>query len=81
VTDQTPPPPPSTPGFLRRHAAGLGVSGAIAIVLLLFIVLNDEKVEVDLVVAMAELRLAWALLIAAGLGFAVGYIVPRLRRG
>jgi uncharacterized integral membrane protein len=59
----------------------LGTAAGLAVVLIVFIVLNGEKVEVDLIVAKAELRLAWALLIAAAGGFLIGCILPRLRRG
>ena len=76
-----PPIPPSEPGFLQRHALMLGSALALLVILIVFIVLNDEKVEVDLIVATAELRLAWALLIASAGGFIIGYILPRLRRG
>lgn len=76
-----PPIPPSEPGFLQRHALILGSALTLLVILILFIVLNDEEVKVDLIVAKAELRLAWALLIAAAVGFLIGYILPRLRRG
>ncbi len=75
-----PPPLNSEHSFLRRHALFLGGAGAVAGILIAFIALNGDTVEVDLVVATAELRLAWALLIAAGLGFLVGFLLPRLRR-
>ena len=75
-----PPPVDSEPSFLRRHALFLGGAASIAAILVAFIALNGDTVEVDLVVATAELRLAWALLIAAGLGFLVGFLLPRLRR-
>lgn len=80
MSDQ-PPIPPSDPGFLQRHAPMLAIAGALTVLLILFIVLNDDEVRVDLIVAKAELRLAWALLIAAAGGFLIGFILPRLRRG
>ncbi|PZC49322.1 MAG: putative integral membrane protein [Chloroflexi bacterium] len=73
--------PPSDPGFLRRHALMLLSAAALTVLLVIFIVLNDEVVTVDLIGATAELRLAWALLIAAAGGFLIGVILPRLRRG
>ena len=76
-----PPPPDFGGGFLRRHAALLGSAAGIAAILVAFIVLNGDTVRVDLIVATGELRLAWALLIAGGLGFLVGILLPRLRRG
>jgi len=80
MSDQFPVPTPE-PSFLQRHALMLGLAAVLAIILILFIVLNDQKVEVDLIVATAQLRLAWALLIAAAAGFLIGYILPRLRHG
>lgn len=70
---------PSEPGFFQRHALMLISAAALAALLIVFIVLNDEVVTVDLIVATAELRLAWALLIASGTGFLIGIILPRLR--
>ena len=75
------PSPDSSGSFLRRHAALLASAAGIAGILVAFIALNGDTVTVDLIVATAELRLAWALLIAGGLGFLVGALLPRLRRG
>jgi len=81
MSDQPPVLPSPESGFLKRHALMLGTASGLATLLILFIVLNDEKVRVDLIVGTAELRLAWALLIAAAGGFLIGYLLPRLRRG
>ena len=54
---------------------------AVALVLLvIFVAENFEPVEVRLFVTEQSTRLAWALLIAALLGFACGLIVAKLRR-
>ena len=55
--------------------------GIILGILLLFILLNNDKVEVSLLVWSPEMPLGLALLIAAGLGFLAGLLVPRFRRG
>jgi uncharacterized integral membrane protein len=56
---------------------------AWAIVLLLLVVFIAENfitVEVRFLFTKTETRLAYALLIAAALGFVAGYLLPRLRR-
>jgi uncharacterized integral membrane protein len=50
------------------------------ILLVLFFVLNFQKVKVNLLVATVQMPLIIALLIAAALGLALGWAVPRLRR-
>ncbi|HEX4752734.1 MAG TPA: LapA family protein [Solirubrobacterales bacterium] len=50
------------------------------VLLVLFFVLNLQKVKVHLLVATVEMPLVVALLIAAVLGLALGWAVPRLRR-
>lgn len=53
---------------------------AIAVVLALFMLLNSQKVEVNLIFGSAEMPLIFALLIAALLGALVGWAGPKLRR-
>jgi uncharacterized integral membrane protein len=52
---------------------------AAVVVLLLFMALNSQQVEVDLIVGTATMPLIFALLIAAALGALVGWAAPRLR--
>jgi uncharacterized integral membrane protein len=52
----------------------------LAVVLLLFMALNSQKVEVNLIFGSAEMPLIFALLIAACLGALVGWVVPKVRR-
>jgi uncharacterized integral membrane protein len=63
---------------------GRGLKGWLLIVcgvlLVLFFVLNFQKVKVHLLIATVEMPLIIALLIAAALGLALGWAVPRLRR-
>jgi uncharacterized integral membrane protein len=57
------------------------VAAAVVLGLLaLFIVLNSEKVEIDMLLASTDIRLGWALLLAGALGFLAGLLFPRLRR-
>jgi len=48
--------------------------------LTVFIAENFERVEVRLFVTERQTRLAWALLIAAAIGFVAGVLVTKLRR-
>jgi uncharacterized integral membrane protein len=52
---------------------------AAVVILLLFMALNSQQVEVDLIVGTATMPLIFALLIAAALGALVGWAAPRLR--
>jgi len=51
------------------------------ILLVLFFVLNFQKVQVHLLVATVQMPLIIALAIAAVLGWLLGWAIPRLRRG
>jgi uncharacterized integral membrane protein len=50
------------------------------VLLLLFFVLNLQKVKVHLLIATVQIPLVIALAIAAVLGWLLGWAVPRLRR-
>ena len=52
---------------------------AAGVFLFLILVLNSESVEVNFVLATAEMPLFVALAIAAALGALVGWAAPRLR--
>ena len=45
--------------------------------LVIFIAMNFEKVDVDLLVGTQNVQLAFALIIAALLGLVIGYFAPR----
>lgn len=64
----------------RSWARRLIGPGIVLGILLLFVLLNNDKVEVNLLVFSPEMRLGFALLIAAGLGFVAGLLFPRFRR-
>lgn len=72
-------------GGSHRASDGMGPKQwalvACAVLLLLFFVLNLQKVKVHLLVATVEMPLVIALAIAALLGLLLGWAVPRLRGG
>jgi uncharacterized integral membrane protein len=55
-------------------------AGVILFILLLFVALNSEDVEIDMLFFDADMRLGFALLLAGALGFLVGFLMPRGRR-
>ncbi|HEV7769931.1 MAG TPA: lipopolysaccharide assembly protein LapA domain-containing protein [Solirubrobacterales bacterium] len=65
--------PSKEPNWKRRALA------AGAVVLLIFMALNSQKVEVNFIFGSAQMPLIFALLIAAALGALVGWAAPRLR--
>lgn len=52
----------------------------VVVLLIVFIVENLDVVEVRLIAWHTEIRLAWALLLSAALGFIAGWLLPHLRR-
>jgi uncharacterized integral membrane protein len=68
------------PSWLRQQARRL-IAGAIVLVLLIvFVLQNGDQVQVRLIAWDLDLRLAWALLIAAVFGAVLGWLLPKLRR-
>jgi uncharacterized integral membrane protein len=67
-----------------RFTLGLWIRAAIAIVvlvvLLVFVFQNAGEVEIQFIFGSLQTRLVWALLLAAGLGFVLGWLLPRLRQ-
>lgn len=64
----------------RRSIAGQAKLGALVLVaslLVLFIALNFQNVEVNLLVTKQDIRLALALILAALLGLLAGLLTPR----
>ena len=51
------------------------------IVLIVFVVQNSQEVTVDFLFTTTETPLIFALLIAGALGAAIGWLLPRVRRG
>ena len=54
--------------------------GVVGVILIVFILLNSQEVEIDFIVGTATAPLIFALAIAGVLGFAVGWLAPRVRR-
>lgn len=69
---------PPRPTVLGRTIPQLVAQAVAAILLIVFILQNLDKVEVDFIFWTVTSRLAWALLAAAGLGFAVGFFRFRI---
>jgi uncharacterized integral membrane protein len=70
-------------GNERQGSAWTGRLIAAAIILallLLFVLLNSEEVEIDILVADTDIRLGFALLLSGALGFLAGFLMPRSRR-
>jgi uncharacterized integral membrane protein len=67
----------------RRDSTWTGrliVAGIVLAILLFFVVLNSEQVEIDILIAETDMRLGWALLLAGALGFVAGFFMPRNRK-
>jgi putative membrane protein len=60
-----------------RFYAGI----AVAIVALVFIFQNSQKVQVDFIFATAETPLFFILIITFALGALAGWLLPHVRRG
>ena len=63
-----------------RPKAKLVVSITAVVLLVIFIALNFEKVDVNLLVGTLNIQLAFALILSALLGLVAGYFAPRGRR-
>jgi len=75
MADQRPPAPAGGEPSWKRW--GLSIVG---VVLVLFMALNSQEVEVKFIFGTAQMPLIFALLVAAALGALVGWAVPRIRR-
>ena len=65
----------------RRTAAWRPWAFAIiGLILLVFVLLNSQEVEIDFLIGTATAPLIFALAIAGVLGFAVGWLAARMRR-
>jgi uncharacterized integral membrane protein len=52
---------------------------AVAVIALLFVIMNDNKVEVSFVFTTVDVPLVWALLAALALGFVGGWLTKSFR--
>jgi uncharacterized integral membrane protein len=90
MSEQTPPPdspkPAPTPKGTPPKAGGDGsvpwglvIVGAVVVYAVLFVLFNDDSVEVSFVFFSAEASLVVALALAVALGFLLGFFVEALR--
>ncbi|WBL37414.1 hypothetical protein O0235_07515 [Tepidiforma flava] len=56
------------------------IFAVVLLALVVFIAENWLTVQVRFLFAKTETRLAWALIVAAVLGYAAGWLTPKLRR-
>lgn len=59
----------------------LWAAGVAALILVIFVVQNSQKVVIDFLFVETETPLIFGLLIAGLLGFAIGWLLPIVRRG
>jgi uncharacterized integral membrane protein len=74
---------PQIEGLPRKEGRGwrFYVLAVAAIVLLVFIVQNSQKVTVDFLFTETNTPLIFALLVAGALGAVIGWAWPHVRRG
>lgn len=86
MTDPQPAPiqkPDAKPQRAGRGAAStarLVVIGLVGIFAVLFIALNTHDTKVDFVFGSTKLSVIWVILLSIALGFALGALLPQLRR-
>lgn len=70
-------------GSPRRQGPGwrTWVLGGAALVLLIFVIQNSQRVTVDFLFVETETPLIFALLVAGALGALIGWAWPHVRRG
>ena len=62
-------------GEWKRYVVGVAI-----VLLLILVVQNAQKVEVNFFFAETKTPLVFALLVAGGLGALIGWLAPRVRR-
>jgi uncharacterized integral membrane protein len=75
-TDGAQPPEPPRAGIRPRHV----IIVLFAIVLIAFAIVNFRSVEVSFLLFETRARLVTVIVVAAGLGFVIGYFTGRPRR-
>jgi uncharacterized integral membrane protein len=86
MTDPTPTPSTSAkpkPARTGRSAgsnARLIVIGIVAVFAILFIALNTHDTKIDFVFGSTKISVIWVILLSIALGFALGTLLPQLRR-
>lgn len=72
------PPAPKKPAKGRGWRAY--AAGAVAILVLVFVIQNSQKVDVDFILATTSTPLFFVILISVGLGALIGWLFPHVRR-
>jgi uncharacterized integral membrane protein len=67
-------------GRSRAATVKLVVIGLIALFAILFIVLNTRDTKIDFVFGTAHVSVIWVIVLSIALGFALGALLPQLRR-
>ena len=86
MTDPQPTPAPSTKtqaksaGRGAASAAKLVLVGIVALFAVLFIGMNTHDTKVDFVFGSTKISVIWVILLSLALGFALGALLPQLRR-
>ena len=75
---------PGTPPVPRKRSSNPGwrtyVAGAVALLVLVFVIQNSQKVDVDFIFATTSTPLFFVIVISAALGALIGWLLPHVRR-
>ena len=86
MTDPQPTPAPSPKTQAKRAGRGaastakLVLVGVVAVFAVLFIGMNTHDTKVDFVFGSTKISVIWVILLSLALGFALGALLPQLRR-
>ena len=86
MTDPQPTPSPSpktkakTAGRSAASTAKLVVVGLVGLFVVLFVALNTHDTKVDFIFGSTKVSVIWVILLSLALGFALGALLPQLRR-
>lgn len=69
-----------TGGRSAGSTAKLVVVGVVGLFAVLFIALNTHDTKVDFVFGSTKVSVIWVILLSLALGFALGALLPQLRR-
>jgi uncharacterized integral membrane protein len=75
---------PGTPPVQKKRSNDRGwriyAAGAVAVLVLVFVIQNSQKVEVDFVFANTSTPLFFVIVISVALGALIGWLFPHVRR-
>jgi uncharacterized integral membrane protein len=84
MTDPQPTPAPSPktkpPARSAGSTAKVVLVGLVGLFAVLFIALNTNDTKVDFVFGSTKISVIWVILLSLALGFALGALLPQLRR-